>query len=208
MEGLNLTLGESPEGQPSKEDLEERGKVLAEKVQRDMRDLVDILKADFPKFVERAVKERFVSAPDFANGMSDADLKSLKADVAATGKTLVGEVASSLDDLAIWLEPQGPVPGASERGDLRGNAEVYRRLQKAGAFVKDLLAKYRFPDLHDAEFTEAYRLPSWFIGGRYPKSVAQSYWRNLEEYHSVRDALRSMQERDQKSKLASRWDSV
>lgn len=208
MDGLTLTLGENPEGQPGKEDLEERGKVLAEKVQRDMRELVDILKSDLPKFVERAVKERFIAAPSFADAMSDADLKALKAAVVETGKKLVAEVATSLDELAIWVDAPGPIPASAERGELRPNAEVYRRLQRAGAFVRDLLAAHKFPDLREAEFQEAYRLPSWFIGGKYPKSVVQSYWRNLEEYQAVRDALVSMKDRDEKGRLASRWDAT
>jgi hypothetical protein len=207
MEGLNLTLGESGAPEPTRQDLEERQKVLAEKVQRDMRDLLDVLRADLPRFVERAVKERFVASREFAEKMSDADLRRLKADAAETGKALASEVLSSLEDVSLWLDtPQ--TPPSSEQHDLRGNAEVWRRLQRAGALLRDLLTRNGFPGLSEAEFAEAYRLPTWFTSGKYPKSVVESYWRNLAEYQTVRDTLGAMRERDEKARLTSRWDSA
>jgi hypothetical protein len=208
MDTLSLTMGEGSGATPSSpQELEERLRILDEKVRRDAREIVEVLRLDFPRFVERTVKDRFVGAPDFADTLKDAAVKALKADVADTGRKAVDELVPPLEDWNLWLEAGTPPPPA-ERKDLHKNAEIHQRIQKIGAVVKALLGRHKFPALKDEDFKDAYKLPSWFIAGRLVVSLVESYWRNLEEYQSVRDALNGLKEREQRAKRAERWDSV
>ena len=199
--------GEGAQGASTPQELEERLRILEEKVRRDAREIVEVLKVDFPLFVERTVKDRFLAERDLAAGMSQAAIKSLKADVAAAGQKAVGELVPPLEDAKIWLDVPA-VPPAAERRDLQGNAEVNGRIQRVGQFVRELLERYKFPGVREEDFAQAYKLPAWFIAGRLLKSLVESYWRNLEEHHAVREALRQMKEREERASLAERWDSA
>ena len=208
MDTFTVSFGDPGSPPPTREELEERKQILEEKIKRDARDIVEILRADFPYFIERAVKDRFL-ASDFADSLSDAKLKALKADTAATAKKAVSELVPSLQEWAIWSEFAGPVPQPSERKELRANAEVNARIQKIGGFLKDLLEQHSFPNVRDEEFRDAYRIPTRFIPPLgHAISHVESYWRNLEEYQAIRGALSSLEERGTRSKRGDRWDSI
>ncbi|HVY61343.1 MAG TPA: hypothetical protein VHF22_06800 [Planctomycetota bacterium] len=209
MDNLTLTLGESGGAPLTPQELEERLHILEDKVKKDAREIVELLRVHFPRYIERAVKSRFEASGEFADGMTNAQVKALKEDVAETGKRAVSELLPSLEEWGIWLELARPAPAAGERRDLAGNPEVNARLQKVGELVHALLERHRFPGVRAEEWKDAYRLPSSFIPGRgLALSLVESYWRNLEEYQGVRDALKSMREREQRAKRSDRWDSV
>jgi hypothetical protein len=207
MDTLTITLGEAGGPPATPQELEERLKVLEDKVKRDAREIVEILRVDFPLFVAREAKERFTRW-EGADALPDAKLKAFKADLAATGKKAVDEVVPALEEWAIWLEPRGAVPPSADRKDLKGNAEVSARLQKIGGYVKELLERHGFA-VRDEEFRDAYRIPTRFIPPRgYAIGHVESYWRDVEEYQQIHAALAALKERDQRAKRAERFDAL
>ncbi len=207
MDSFALTMGEASGAPATPQELEERLRTVDDKVRRDAREIVEVLRIDFPKFVERVVKDRFVTSREFADSVGDQALKALKADVQKTAKQTVDELIPPLEEWGIWLDV-AKAPGGSERRDLQANAAVHARLQQIGGLVRGLLERHKFPGVQDEDFREAYRLPAWFIAGRLGVSLVESYWRNVDEYLNVRDALRTLKERDVRTQRSDRWDSV
>jgi len=205
MEGLGFTI-DVRAGGSDETDLEERRRVVEERVRRAKKDIVDVLRVDFPLFFKRAVKERFMSAPAFADALTDAELKALKKDVDEAGRRAVDELIPPLDEESIWFVDT--IPEAADRRDLAANAQVQARIQKVGGYLKDVLSRYGFKDFDPAEFDEAYKLPSWFIAGKLLLTTVESYWRDLEELRSLKEALGQLHEKERRSKRAERWDSL
>ena len=208
METFTLALETGGVGAPSPRELEERLRVVEEKVKRDAREIVEVLRADFPQFIRRQVRERFIGAKDFADSISDSRLKEIKSDVEATGAKVVAELIPPLEDWSIWISGASAVPPPPERRDLQANAEVESRIQRIGAELRALLERHGFPDLREEDFRRAYRLPSWFIAGRLLVSLVESYWRNVEELHAVREALDALRDRSLRKERADRWDAL
>lgn len=206
MDTLTFTTEAGESAAP--QDLEDRLRVIEEKIRRDAREIVEVLKVDLPAFVKRFVRDRFLAAGDFADRADAAQLKALKADVEETAQRAGREIVPGLEDWSLWLEGPKAAPSAAERRDLAANPEIQARVQKVGEYLQALLVRHRFPTVKDEDFRDAYNLPSWFISGRLVLSLVESYWRNLEEYLALRTAVAAMRERDQRAKRAERWDSV
>lgn len=204
MDNLSLQMGESGERPATPQELEDQLRVLEEKVQKDARDIVEVLRIDLPRFIQRTVKERFV-ASSAADELPEAKVKALKADVDATGKKAVADIVPGLESPAIWLGAEAPP--VSDRHDLRGNAEVSGRLQRVGPMLKELFERNGFA-VADEDFRDAYRLPTWFTEKGYPRSLVEGYWRDVEEYQRANSALKGLRDRDMKSKRSEKWDSA
>lgn len=206
METLTYTTEAGDRAAPK--DLEERLRVVEEKIRRDAREIVEVLRIDLPAFVKRQVRERFIAAGEFADSLGEAKVKALKADVEATAEKVAREVLPALEEWSLWLEGARAAPPVAERRDLAGNPEIHARIQRVGAYVRDLLERHEFPGVKAEDFREPYRLPTWFIGGRLLVSLVENYWRNVEEYLAIRDALKALHERGLRAKRAERWDAI
>jgi hypothetical protein len=204
MEGFSLTHGESGHPPVTAEELQERLRVTEEKIRRDANEIVDVLRLDFPKFVDRVVRERFIAAPS-ADKLGDEDIKAIKDDIRRAGENASAEIIPALQDPALWLNI-ATVPAASDRHDLRGNDTIESRIQKVGAFVREVLRRHKL-GAGDAEEV-AYKLPTWFIGGRHMKSLVKSYWDHVEEYQAIKGELRARNDGEQRGKRLARWDAL
>jgi hypothetical protein len=206
METLNFSIEAGEGAQP--QDLEDRLRVVDEKVRRDAREIVEVLRIDLPLFVKREARQRFVAAGAFADSLDKAKLHALKDDVEATAATAGREIAPLLEDWSLWLEGPKAASGPGERRDLSGNPEIQSRIQRVGDHLRGLYERHGFPDVKPEELKEPYKLPTWFISGRLLVSLVESYWRNVEEYRAIREAVAAIKERDQRWKRAERWDSA
>ena len=97
----------------SPEDLAERIRVVEDKVQRDAREIVEVLKLDFPAFVERQAKERYTHAPQGFT-LSKDELRAAKAAVAEAGRKAAAEIIPDLESPALWLDDRVRVPPVGE----------------------------------------------------------------------------------------------
>jgi hypothetical protein len=206
MEILSFTSGEGE--RPAPQDLEERLRIVEEKIRRDAREMVEVFKIDIPQFVRRQVRDRFIAAGEFADSFDAAKLRALKADVEATAARAGSEIVPLLEEWSLWIEGAKACPPPSERRDLAGNPEIHARLQRAGSYVREVLERHGFEGVGATEFASLYRLPTWFIGGRLLVSLVESYWRSMEELLAIREALRAVKDRDERAKRAERWDAA
>lgn len=208
MDTLSLTLGEPGATQPTPQELDERVAVLEDRVKREAREIVESLRLDFPRFLERVIKDRFLGAGEFGDKLGDAQLRAIKAEVAEAGRRAVAEILPTLEDWPIWVNGAGQPPSASERRDLSANAEVHARIQKVGGYVKEILEKHKFPNIAEEDFREAYRIPTFFIGGRQPLKLVENYWRDIEDLQRTREELRLLRDQSQRTQRSERWNSV
>lgn len=204
MDSIQITSG--PAG-GSQQDLEESIGVVEAKIKRDAREIVNTMKADFPRFLERQARELYTSA---ASGFKlDAEaLARVKASLAEAGERAVGEIIPELEDWSLWVETDTAIPPEGERRDLRANPRVHQAIQKIGGYLEEVLESYGFPGLEKLDFSDMYRLPTWFISGRLLISLVESYWRNLSELRALRTTLESLKEDEGKRERGAEWDAA
>ena len=206
MDSFTYTVESGEQAAPR--DLEERQHLVEEKIRRDAREIVEVLRLDIPAFVKRFMKDRFLAAGEFADKLTEAQIKALKTDTDGVAQKAGAEILPALEDWPAWLTVPKPFPAAGERRDLAGNHDIQARVQKVGDHLRALLERHGFPDVRADDLKEPYKLPTWFIGGRLIVSLVESYWRNVEELASVRAALGGLHERDQRTKRSDRWDGA
>lgn len=194
-------------GQDSPEDLAERIRVIEDKVQRDAREIVEVLKLDFPAFVERQAKERYTHAPHGFT-LSKDELRAAKAAVAEAGRKAAAEIIPDLESPALWLDDRVRVPPVGERRELRAHAGAHTIIQRIGGYLREALAASGFPNLDEVDFADLYRLPTWFISGRLLVSLVESYWRNLEEWQALKQTLGAMRDQTGRAQRADDWDEA
>ena len=212
MEGIQFRTGgsEREEEEYTQKELEkirERLAVLDEKIKKDAREIIEVLRVDFPSYIEREIKRRFVNSPGFSEGLSDETIKQIKQGIAAQGEKVVQEVIPALEDWEIWF-PMEEEDLKSETNDLKDNPRVWGHIQKVGAYVYEIFQKHGFPGVEESDYRDAYSLPTWFIAGRLIKSLVEAYWRNMHEYRSLNSVLTKLGEKEKKEHLAERWDAL
>lgn len=182
----------------------ERRTVVEEKLRHDVRQMIEVLKVDIPAFMTREAKRRFTSS-DIGERWDDAKLRAFKSDVAAAGERSAAQVASDLTPWDAWAwDPRRPFP-EDPRG-LEPNARVWSSVRKVGDELAGLLEKYGFPDAPAAR--ESYKLPSYFVAGRFMKSLVESYWRGLQECVELSRLIEEAGSRERRDRLGGRWDKA
>jgi hypothetical protein len=189
----------------SQKDLEDRSRVVEEKIRKDARGIVEVLRLDFPKFFERSVRDRYI-AGDLA--FSGAALQAAKASVIAAGQKAVETILPQLEVWDLWLDDSVRVLPPGERKTLAGNAQVHALIQTCGGLRKELLVEHGFPIAEGESFDEMYKLPTWFIGGRLLISLVESHWRSLEELRACRSELKGLSEKGRQAQRAQEWDAA
>jgi hypothetical protein len=206
MQTLNVTTGGSGEAAPDPDQLAQQLEVVRDKVCRDAREIVEVLRVDLPAFIVRQLKERYVGGDGFQ--LDPEKLKELKADAKAAGERAVAEIIPALESWDIWLDGVDGLPSsAEERKSLDRNPAVSEKVQGIGVELHKLYEGYGFPAGPDG-YDVTYRLPSWFIAGRLAISLVESYWRGVEEHSRLEHEIASIREQQERSQRASDWDAA
>jgi hypothetical protein len=201
MDTITVTVGTGE----SHKDLEDRSRVVEEKIRKDAQEMVEVLRLDFPKFFDRSVRERYVAA-DLA--LSGDALRAVKASVVAAGQKAVETILPQLEVWDLWLDDDITIPPVDERKTLAGNVRVHALIQECGEILKELLVEHGFPLAEGESFDDTYRLPTWFIGGRLLVSLVESHWRSLEELRACRSELKTLSETGRQAQRAEEWDAA
>ena len=85
-------MSESTMGRDEHAKAVERRSVVEEKLRHDVREMLEVLKADIPVFFAREAKKRFVAAPELADRLSQEQLAKLKKDLHAAAEKTAAEV--------------------------------------------------------------------------------------------------------------------
>lgn len=178
---------------------------LEERLRRDVRDMVEVLRADVPTFVSRTIKAVFEESPA-ADALDDVAVARLKADTAATAKSLGQDTADRLARFELWTWEKSDPPPRDARG-LDANPEVAAVLHGVGEAIVDLLERHGLPRTAAGD-RAAYRLPTYFVAGHFMKSLVESYWQTLAMHHELRSRVQSGAKDASRRSRRARWDGA
>jgi hypothetical protein len=196
-------MSESTMGKDEQAKAVERRSVVEEKLRHDVREMLEVLKADIPVFFAREAKKRFVAAPELAERLSKEQLAKVKKDLQAAAEKTAAEVVRALEDPRTWAWDAGkPLP--EDPKSLDPHPRVSAVIARAGAGLAATLAQLGFPDAESAK--EGYKLPSYFIAGRFMKQLVESYWRNLSEVVELGRLIDESSTRERRERLSKKWD--
>lgn len=200
MNSENNVLGRDEHARAS-----ERRSVVEERLKKDVRSMVEVLRADIPGFFLREAKRRFLSAADFAEKLGDEQVKKLKAKVQEAGEVTAADVVRALEDQKTWMWPHGAALPESPKS-LDAHPRVAPILSRVGLALSQVLSQLGFPDAESAK--DAYKLPSYFVAGYLMKNLVESYWRDLQEYVELSQLIDESAGKERRDKLTKKWDDA
>ena len=177
-------------------------------VERQIRDdaagIVGVLADDFPMYLQREIKARFVSAPEFADAMAPETLAALKRDVEEEGAKAAAEISAVLRDPGLWLAdvelPEGPF-------DLTHLPDVWQQAVRIDGVLESLLSKYRFPSTGSAGARPQYKAPTWFVSGALLKTLTEAYRTHARERTRLRRAVDELEAQRRTMRLGLKWEA-
>ena len=175
-------------------------------VRDDTAQIVRLLEEDFPAYLRREIKARFVSAPEFADAMAPETLGSLKREIEDVGKKAAAEIAGALQDPALWLVDTDPPDGRPF--DLADLPEVWQRVTRIDDVLERLLTKYRFPSDGTGGFRADYKPPTWFVSGALLKTLLETYRTHLSERSRLRRAVEDLETERRTKRLDLKWEAA
>jgi hypothetical protein len=180
----------------------ERRKSVEEKLRHDAKEMTEVLRSDIPTFFVREAKRRFVG---WAEGekWSDDQLKRFKTEMKAAGDKAANDLAQALASWDAWAWDTRNAFPENPTG-LEANTRVWGRVRKVGEELANLLERHGLPDPGAAK--DAYKLPAYFVAGRFMKSLVESYWRGLAEHAELGRFIEESSSKDRREKLSERWD--
>jgi hypothetical protein len=171
-------------------------------IREDADRIVGVLQEDFPVYLQREIKARFVSAPDFADAMPAETLAALKRDVDDEGTKAAADIAGALRDPALWLAdvelPDGPF-------ELTHLAGVWQQATRIDVVLEGLLTKYRFPS---AGARAQYKAPTWFVSGTLLKTLMEAYRTHARERARLRRTVDELEAKRRTMQLGLKWDAT
>ncbi|RMG08367.1 MAG: hypothetical protein D6731_22035, partial [Planctomycetota bacterium] len=144
---------------PGPGDLQETLSRLEARLRRDVGDMVEVLAADVPVFVERAVRRAFERS-ERSDALDAEAVGALKRETRALGERLAGAIRAELSSLDRWIL-EGPLPEGGE--DLDAHPEVRAVLDRVGAEARGLLEAHGYPEAALEAADLRYRLPAYFV---------------------------------------------
>jgi len=184
----------------TEEEARAKGRVMAA-----VEDARAVLRNDLPRFVEREVKRCFVAAPEFAAGLSDDQVRTLKAELRTEGVAAAERILEELAGEGPWLA--GVAHAEEAEGTFEDNPDLWTAVNCIVATTEDLLRRHGFPESEDG-FSVAYRQPTWFIAGRHMRTVSEHYWRGIREIRELRRRREELDAGRRAEELKARWDAI
>lgn len=164
-------------------------------------EILPILADDLARFPEREVRRRFVSSPEFAETLDDEAIAMLKAEVSGRAASVRDRIVALMDEDDRWLagvDCSGPGKSLAE------NERLWEPTRLAVDLVREVLTTHGFP--RPEEYPTEYRMPTWFIGGKYLPGLAEKYWASVAEVREARARIREIEEGLVRAGLGRRWD--
>src|SRR5690606_24216006 len=129
---------------------------LEERLRRDARAMVEVLRADVPVFFRRAVKVAFEESEE-ADALDDAALRRLKAETERRADEVGRDLVARLEPFSAWLGPERFTPPRDAR-DLDEHPVVGPALKEVGSALREHLQAHGLTARDDERL--ACRLPT------------------------------------------------
>jgi hypothetical protein len=192
-------------GSPA-EDRESLAK-LEERLRRDVRDMVEVLRADVPVFFKRAVKAVFEET-EAGDALDDAAVRKLKADTDRRAEEVGRELTRRLEPFEAWrwtaAAGEGPPRDAKA---LDPHPTVGAALRQVGDALTQLLEAHGIPPSALGD-RATYRLPTYFVAGHYMKSLVEGFWQTLALHHELSSRVASGAKEQQRKARRTRWEQA
>lgn len=185
----------------SAQEIEDQIALRKVRFQQVITDIRTVLKADVEAFVHRETKKAFLANPNVAASMETDKVSALKKRSVELGKSLAARIDTETADPALWTAPQAEP--ANPR-DITEISDVWAKLQ---AVEKDLHAFLGEFGIAGAE-APAYKVPAYFVAGLYMPSLAEHYWRTVQETRELEEQRDKLEETLVRDKLLAKWDEA
>lgn len=176
---------------------------LEDRLRRDVSDMLAVLEVDLPAFVRRTARRAFTESAQ-ADQMSPAEVRALKVEAEALATRAGKELLESLRDPRAWAWPGPEAPPASG-ADLEAHPGVAPALQGVADQVHALLQRHGVATPAGAC---RYRPPTWFVAGRFMKSLIEGWWRTLALHWEVQERVQQAARGDERQRREARWDGA
>lgn len=190
-------------GEDEVKDLRAREARAVQSILKLKAEILPILADDLLRFPEREVRKRFVSSPEFAETLDDEAIAKMKEEVSRRGLAMRDRVVALLDEDDRWL---AGVDCAGPGKSLAENRRLWEPTSAAADLVREVLTAYGFPK--PEEYPTEYRMPTWFIGGKYLPGLAEKYWACVADVREARARIREVEEGLVRNSLGRRWDRI
>ncbi|MFO0751136.1 MAG: hypothetical protein U1F43_36510 [Myxococcota bacterium] len=169
--------------------------------QQVIADIRAVLRTDIESFVVREAKRAFLAKPDVAGKMSQEQVAKLKRGSVDLGKSSAARIDKELENVELWMST-GSDPANTR--DLVGAARVWEKVSSVEADLARLLGEF---GLGEAQPT-SYKLPAYFVGGLYMPSLAEHYWRIVQETRELEEQKKKLTENAEREVLQAKWDEI
>jgi hypothetical protein len=173
--------------------------VRERQIGNDAARIARLLEEDFPAYLLREAKARFLAAPAFAEAMTPEALARLKRELNDEGRRVGASINGELADATRWLLD---IEEATAPLELRDFPEVWGRMVQWAATLDAVLGRYGFP-----ADTAEYRPPTWFVGGALLKTLLEGLHARLLDRSRLRRAVQALESERHRKVLELKWEA-
>jgi hypothetical protein len=162
-----------------------------------------IIEKDLQAFPERELRRRFIENPDFANSLTQKQIRNIKTTAQTGLHSILPGVLDCLRNDEKWLSPgtcHGPGKSFEE------NEDLWTCVKPVEELVRGIMRDNGFPET--AIEAVRYKMPTWFIEHSFLPSMAEKYWQLVRELHDISTQEKEIAARLQRDALAKKWDSA
>lgn len=172
---------------------------------------------DVGRYLERETRWRWLQHVDFAQSMSDDQVRALKTDLKSLRDALIPEITEALGHSEVWTLP-GHDAAAETSKSLHTNPRAWAILQQIACKLSATLSAHGFPPDPASDDAPAgddappyqlvYQTPTYFIDGKYCPGQIETYWSAFNQLVQVRDAVAALTREQTRLALERRWATL
>lgn len=175
---------------------------IKEKIMKTANEVKEALRQDLPLFVNREIKKHFVNNPEFARSLSDEEIKKIKQRINSITPAVVEKILVDIDSENLWMKG---LEITSEGKSFMENHELWKVTSPIEELTKKIMKEFNFLGCTE-EIT--YKAPSWFIGKYYLPSLAEKYWKHINEIKEIQRKIEELKKEKERNELSKRWNGI
>lgn len=187
--------------EPTIAELDEQIALNRQRFEQVIKQIRGVLKEDLANHIAREAKKAFLTQPEAAEALSNAQIAELKRRSAEAARATSARVHDALTDHALWLAGYA-VPG--DHRSLVEATEVWAVVATADADLAALLGDFGLAGAG----VPAYKAPVYFVAGQYFPSLAEHYWKIHSDLAALESQKEQLHDTTVRAALEARWDDA